>query len=170
MHGGGHARDKGVTHLNLGNVPESQTDSSGFPTFARPGGEGLVGVTGSWLDGVSGLFLCRLAGKMGSFGKRVDWRRVWGEQVCGTGFPSVLSHSMGRGCSPKSGRGNWWRGRSYITGGAVTELGIADTVPGFPLPTEDTANRPICLDTRCPDRRRRCNCPGSRGAYTPSGR
>ena len=34
MHGWGHAQDKGVTHLNLGNVPESQTDSSGFPTFS----------------------------------------------------------------------------------------------------------------------------------------
>ena len=33
MHGWGHAQDKGVTHLNLGNVPESKTDSSGFPTF-----------------------------------------------------------------------------------------------------------------------------------------
>ena len=44
MHGWGHAQDKGVTRLNLGNVPESQTDSSGFPTF---GAEDGVGATGS---------------------------------------------------------------------------------------------------------------------------
>src|ERR1035441_3131465 len=37
MHGWGHAQNKGVIYPNLGNVPESQTDSSGFPT--RKGGE-----------------------------------------------------------------------------------------------------------------------------------
>src|ERR1019366_1517503 len=45
MHGWGHAQDKGVTHLNLGNVPESKTGSSGFPTFGAEGiggGEGVI--------------------------------------------------------------------------------------------------------------------------------
>src|ERR1017187_10511468 len=46
MHGWGHAQDKGVTHLNLGNVPESQTDSSGFPTFSAQDTEGLGGGDG----------------------------------------------------------------------------------------------------------------------------
>ena len=67
MHGLGHAQDKRVTHLNSGNVPESQTDSSGFPTFAGPEGEGLGWGNGFVPDGVSGCVLCRLAGKMGSF-------------------------------------------------------------------------------------------------------
>ena len=59
MHGLGHAQNKGVTHLNLGNVPESQTDSSGFPTFYRLEGEGLGCGDGfvagwcKWLDFVS---------------------------------------------------------------------------------------------------------------------
>jgi hypothetical protein len=70
MHGWGHAQDKGVMHLNLGNVPESQTDSSGFPTFAAEDGEGLGWGAGFAPDDVSGWILCRLAGKMGSFGKK----------------------------------------------------------------------------------------------------
>ena len=70
MHGWGHAQDKGVTHLNLGNVPESQTDSSGFPTFPAPEGEGLGWGDGFVIGGVSGCFLCKLSGKMGSFGKK----------------------------------------------------------------------------------------------------
>jgi hypothetical protein len=71
MHGLGHAQNKGVTHLNLGNVPESQTDSSGFPTLAARDREGSGWADGFVPDGVrvSGWILCRLGGKMGSFGK-----------------------------------------------------------------------------------------------------
>src|ERR1017187_5860241 len=135
MHGGGHARNKGVTHPNLRNVPESQTDASGFPTFPRPEGEDWVGVTGSWLDGVSGCVLCRLAGKMGSFGKRVDWRRVWGEQVCGTGFPSVLSHSMGRGVQSEIGTRELVAGKELYYRRGGDRIGNCGYCPGFPLPT-----------------------------------
>ena len=107
MHGWGHARNKGVTHLNLGNVPESQTDSSGFPTFTGPEREGLGWRDGFVPDGVSGWILCRLAGKMGSFGKS-EFEAVLGGSMVGTGrlgfgmvAPSTLSNSTGRGCSPK---------------------------------------------------------------------
>ena len=77
MHGWGHAQNKGVTHLNLGNVPESQTDSSGFPTFPAQDREGLGWGDGFVPDGISGCVLCQSAEKMGSFGKKADWRRLW---------------------------------------------------------------------------------------------
>src|SRR5450631_1205074 len=77
MHGWGHARNKGVAHLNLRNVPESQTDSSGFPTFYRLGGEGVDWGNGFVAGWCKWFFLCRLAGKMGSFGKKADLRRLW---------------------------------------------------------------------------------------------
>jgi hypothetical protein len=63
-------RIKELRILNLEDVTESQTDSSGFPTFCRLGGEGLGWGDGSVPDGVSGWVLCRLAGEMGSFGKK----------------------------------------------------------------------------------------------------
>jgi hypothetical protein len=66
MHGWGHAQNKGVIYPNLGNVPESQTDSSGFPTRK---GMGLGWDDGFAPDGVSGRVLFWLAGEMGSFGK-----------------------------------------------------------------------------------------------------
>jgi hypothetical protein len=66
MHGSGHAKEKGVKCPDLGNVTESQTDSSGFPAGV---GMGLGWGGGFAPDGVSGWVLFGLAGKMGSSGK-----------------------------------------------------------------------------------------------------
>ena|ERR1035438_5577766 len=42
-------------------------------------------------DGISGWCLCRLAGKMGSFGKKVGLRRIGGGPRVGTGGGKVPS-------------------------------------------------------------------------------
>ena len=74
MHGLGHAQNKGVTHLD----PWKRAGiADGFVWNSYVSGARERGIewraTGSKQDGVSGLFLCRLAGEMGSLGNKWKW-------------------------------------------------------------------------------------------------